>query len=118
MEHFGADPETPAEKSLQELRESDIYIGIFGARYGFIDPKTGVSVTELEFDEAERLGLHMLLYALDEDAEVKKRDVETRPKALPRMKKLMARIRLRHVRTFTTADDLARHVYEDLGKFR
>ena len=54
MEHFGADPHNvPAIKIREEVKKSDIYIGIFGMRYGFIDKATGMSMTEIEYKEAQ-----------------------------------------------------------------
>jgi O-acetyl-ADP-ribose deacetylase (regulator of RNase III) len=55
MEHFGADSDRLPAASLivAEVRKADVYLGIFGVRYGSIDPVTGLSMTELEFREAE-----------------------------------------------------------------
>ena len=48
MESFGADDKPPMEKSLERVRASDVYLGIFGMRYGYIDSESGQSITELE----------------------------------------------------------------------
>jgi hypothetical protein len=58
---------------LAEVRESDLFVGIYARRYGAVDPATGKSITELELDEAERslsagTLTDILLYWLDEDA--------------------------------------------------
>lgn len=119
MEHFGADPENqpPAEKIVREVRESDVYVGIFGVRYGFVDPQSGVSMTELEFNEAETLDKPKLLYVLHEDAEVKRSYLEAEPEKQAKLQALLKRIKSKYVvYPFRTIEDLAKQVYEDLGK--
>jgi type II secretory pathway predicted ATPase ExeA len=119
MEHFGADPENqpPAEKIVRQVREADVYVGIFGVRYGFVDAKSGLSMTELEFNEAETLGKPKLLYVLHEDAEVKRSYLEAEPEKQAKLQALLKRIKAKYmVYQFRTVEELAKQVYEDLGK--
>jgi len=119
MEHFGADPShlAPAAKIVKEVHNADIYLGIFGVRYGSIDQATGLSMTELEFNEAEASGKYMLLYIIHNDAPVKVCDIEPDPEGRVKLDVLKARILQKHtVYMFRTVEDLARQVYEDLGK--
>jgi hypothetical protein len=120
MEFFGAEPASPppAEKIVSAVRESDVYLGIFGVRYGFVDPKSGLSMTELEFNEAESSRKPMLLYLMRDDADdARLRPDEFEPDKEPKRKALIERIRRKHIAyQFTGVDDLARQVYEDLGK--
>ena len=119
MEHFGADPSKlpPAKKIVEEVRKADVYVGIFGVRYGFVDQATGLSMTELEFNEAEASGNPMFLYVIREDAPIKVSDVESDPQSKVKLDNLKARIMLKHVvYMFETSEDLARQVYADLGK--
>jgi len=46
---------------IKEVAECDIYLGLFGASYGFEDAE-GISPTEREFDEATRLHKTRLIY--------------------------------------------------------
>lgn len=55
-EDFGAQPLSPQAACLQGVRESDIYLGIYGERYGYIAPSSSLSATEEEYREAKRLG--------------------------------------------------------------
>lgn len=119
MEHFGADPShlAPAAKIVEEVHNAEVYLGIFGVRYGSIDQATGLSMTELEFKEAETSGKPMLLYIIDNDAPVKVCDIETDLEGKAKLDTLKARILQNHtVYMFRTVEDLARQVYEDLGK--
>jgi hypothetical protein len=66
MEEFGARKETPLETCLNEVSQSDIYIGIIGLRLGSIETKTGKSYTRLEYERAVEEGKEILIYLLDE----------------------------------------------------
>lgn len=60
-EDFGAKPESPQSACLAEVGKSDIYVGVFGSNYG-TPAKSGISPTEEEFREAERLGKDVLCF--------------------------------------------------------
>jgi hypothetical protein len=119
MEHFGADPSnrTPAKRIVEEVRSASIYLGVFGVRYGSIDAATGISMTELEFNEAEASGKPMLLYVICDTAPVRVSDVEPSPEGKTKLDALKARILSDYTPyLFSSVEDLARQVYEDLGK--
>ncbi|EKD22346.1 MAG: hypothetical protein ACD_87C00035G0002 [uncultured bacterium] len=65
---------------LQEVEHCDIYLGIFGYQYGFID-ENGISPTEHEFNHAGRKGKVRLIYVWG--SEDKRRD--------PKMQQLIAK---------------------------
>jgi hypothetical protein len=58
MEDYVATDERPVERCLNDVSRSDIYVGIFAFRYGYVPPldhanPNGLSITELEFQEAK-----------------------------------------------------------------
>lgn len=55
----------PRHEVLAMVRDCDIYLGIFGARYGWMPPGENISVTEMEFREACNQGKHILVYVKD-----------------------------------------------------
>src|SRR5215216_4598876 len=65
MEFFGSRPDKPKDVCLQEVSQSDVYVGIFGHRYGYIDPESGLSMTELEYRQARCLNRPCLIYLKD-----------------------------------------------------
>jgi hypothetical protein len=69
-EDFGAQPYSPQTGCLDGVRSSDVYVGVFGARYGS-PTAAGKSATEEEFDEALARGLPILCFvqAGDKEAE-------------------------------------------------
>ncbi|MCI0334003.1 MAG: DUF4062 domain-containing protein [Planctomycetes bacterium] len=60
-EDFGASPTSPQCACLEGVRQSEVYVGIFGERYGN-RAESGLSPTEEEFREAERRALSMLCF--------------------------------------------------------
>lgn len=66
MEYWAPSANTTLEQSLKKLRKTKIYIGIIGARYGSV-VKDGKSITQLEYEEAVKLGLERHVYFIDEE---------------------------------------------------
>lgn len=71
MEDYAAGDQRPLDKCLQDVAESDVYVGLFAWRYGYV-PKhgnaAGKSITELEFRKAVEMGKPCLIFLLDESA--------------------------------------------------
>ncbi len=68
MEQWGAvaDDRRPASFIVDKVRDSDVYLGIFGQNYGYVDESTGLSMTELEYLEAKALNKPILIYILNQ----------------------------------------------------
>lgn len=119
MEHFGANHENhpPANIIINEVKKADIYIGIFGVRYGHIDEATGISMTELEYREAKSSNKPMLLYVIKDSASVRVCDIEQDNIAREKLKALTNEIlKNKMVYMFDTAESLASQIYADLEK--
>lgn len=115
MEYFGSKPGSPVDECLKAVRTSKVYIGIFAMRYGSIDEITGKSMTHLEYEEAQKLGLPTLIYLIDEERQpVLPKYVDTGDKAL-KLEELKSEIKKRFtISFFTTPDDLSRRISQDL----
>ncbi|RME76321.1 MAG: DUF4062 domain-containing protein [Chloroflexi bacterium] len=63
-ETVGSQSASPYEASLMMAQNCDIYLGIFGKRYGTIVPNDphGRSITHIEFDLARQQGKPILIY--------------------------------------------------------
>jgi hypothetical protein len=72
MENYTADGRAPLEKCLDDVAKCHAYIGVLAWRYGYV-PREGnlkkLSITELEYREARRLGRETLIFILDKDAD-------------------------------------------------
>lgn len=105
MFELGARPHPPRELYRAYLRQSDVFVGIYGDSYGWTAPGEDVSGLEDEYELAPA-GMPKLVYL---------KDSATRE---PRLKELIDRIRaddtVSYV-TFTTAEQLADRVADDLA---
>jgi hypothetical protein len=84
MENDSAKPIDVIDSSLQMVRDGSAYIGVISHKYGqtpscHLRNPDQLSITELEFNEAQRLERSILLFIMGDDHPVKKADVETDP---------------------------------------
>jgi hypothetical protein len=111
MEYFGAGSKVPAARYVQEqVRKSDVYLGVYALRYGSIDPETGLSMTELEYDEAVRLKMPRLCYVARRDASIHVSDVESDPEKMEKLQRFLTKVKGDVVYEFRDIADLARQV--------
>jgi len=96
MAHDSAGLADVIDSSLQMVRDSAAYILIVSRKYGQTpecprrNPQA-CSITELEYDEAVRLGRPVLLFVMGEDHPVKERDIELDPDRRAKLTALRAR---------------------------
>jgi hypothetical protein len=114
MEQFGSKPGSPVEECLRIVGSCTVYVGIFGMRYGSIPDGHESSMTHLEYDEAQRLGLPSLIYILDENQPIPAKDVETGTGA-KKLRALKKHLKKRHLVSFyTTPEDLQARLLHDV----
>ncbi len=69
MENYVAEDKIPLDKCLDDIEQCNIYLGIYGWRYGFIpntDNPEKLSITEQEYLHAKHNNITCLLFVLDE----------------------------------------------------
>lgn len=66
MEFFETYGEGATEYSLGKLRRSDVYVGVFAHRYGFVERGQDRSVTQAEYEEAKANDLDRLVFLVDD----------------------------------------------------
>jgi hypothetical protein len=79
MELFAAGDQSQMEDIREWIRESDVYLLILGGRYGSIEPVSGKSYTQLEYEYALEIGKAHFAVVVSEtalDAKVKKHGLE------------------------------------------
>ncbi|PIP12560.1 MAG: transcriptional regulator, partial [bacterium (Candidatus Stahlbacteria) CG23_combo_of_CG06-09_8_20_14_all_40_9] len=101
----------PASKTyLGEVDKSDIYIGIFGNRYGSVGSH-GVSATEREFRQAQKQGKEILTY-------VKGWSESKRDKKLKKLIKEIEKSETGYIyKQFNEIPELKTHIFESLVTF-
>lgn len=72
-EDFGAKPISPQAACLAGVRGSDLYIGIFGHRYGHV-ASSGIPATEEEFNEARDRGIPIFLFVQNCEPETRQKE--------------------------------------------
>jgi Domain of unknown function (DUF4062) len=68
MENYTAVSMPTVTKCLSDVARSDIYIGVFAKRYGWIPIGQNISITELELSEAINKNKDILVFLLDDNA--------------------------------------------------
>lgn len=110
MEYFGSRDETTQHASLDEVDRSQVYVGIFGERYGS-------GITEQEYRRARERSLPCFPYFKDE-ATIPAEWRETDPGEAAKLTKLKKDLRDAHtITTFSNPDDLAARVTADLHRW-
>ena len=81
MEYFGSNPKDSLTMCLSQVKESKLFIGILGMRYGSIDEESGLSYSQLEYNEAIKNEIPTLMYLMSEDCLVPAKFVDRGEKA-------------------------------------
>lgn len=71
MEDYIARDDRPLDVCLRDVRSCELYVGIFGWRYGFVPPHDNpehLSMTQLEFKAARANGVPCLIFMLAEES--------------------------------------------------
>ena len=64
-ERWGQGNDYPRDMCCQHVLDSDIFVCLLGAKYGFVEPAWGMSMTEIEFRVAMKSGKPILVYILN-----------------------------------------------------
>jgi tetratricopeptide (TPR) repeat protein len=118
MEVFGARAEEPFEACLKEVEESELFIGIYALRYGFVPEDSEISITEMEYLHAKEKGKTIYCFILDEENQGwLTKWIEDKP-GKTKLKDFKQRVLKVHVcEYFTTPDDLRAKVANALSHF-
>jgi hypothetical protein len=76
MEHLPASDDEAISASLKMVDDADIYVGIFGHRYGYEPKGHAISVTEMEYNCVVERKIPRLIFVMDKDHPIKIEDVE------------------------------------------
>lgn len=120
MEVFGSDESKPKDFCLEQVRQCNLFIGVYAERYGTIDNETDLSITELEYREAfkmlkaERL-VGLLVYIIDSKTRWPLNLIDRDPKRIQKLKSLKEKLSGRHTVTFfKSTEDLPFLILRDV----
>jgi Domain of unknown function (DUF4062) len=102
MEFSGANADTDIiDTCLSMVRDAAAYVGIIGLKYGqtpldSVRNPNRLSITELEFNEAKRLGRPIALFIMGEDHPLRKADIEGDPEKSRKLSNFRERAKRMH----------------------
>ena len=112
MEKYAASDERPKDKCLKDVADCDYYVLILAWRYGFQPPNDNPdqrSITQMEYEEAIRLGKKALVFLLDQEFDWKLKFLDpnfSSPDST--IAKFRKHVMLEHTcQTFTTPESLS-----------
>ena len=112
MENWGANANKVTSVITDEVKKADIYLGIFGTRYGYVDENTNMSMTEIEYREALASNKPILVYI----AKNAKDDITTGDNSQKMLELLTEIEKERIVYYFNSIDQLGEQVFADLER--
>ena len=114
MEYFGSSPQNSLDTCIEQVQESKIFIGIVGMRYGSVDDETGLSYSQLEYEEAIKRKIPTLIYIIDENHPIPSKYVDTGEQAI-KLKNFKSLLKRKHtVSFFTSPSNLAEKISHDI----
>lgn len=124
MEHYVAADARPLDQCLADVEDSDLYVGIFAHRYGFV-PEAGnpgqQSITELEYRHAVEKNIPPLIFIVPHDAAWERKfddAVQHQGDDGKRIAELRAELTKKHLfAEFTTPDSLAAAVASSAARW-
>ncbi|WP_374520026.1 DUF4062 domain-containing protein [Undibacterium squillarum] len=110
-------PDTPVAERLRLVRTSKVCIVVFGMTLGNVDPDSGKSLVQLEYEEAQLYSVPTLVFLMDEDEHwILPKHADTGPAGL-RLADLKAQISLQHeIRFFESRADLTGKIANELSR--
>lgn len=115
MEAFGARPVESTKACLDEVEECELFVGIYAYRYGYIPDGEGGSITEEEFNHAQKLGKPVFGFIIKDDFPWQPKNIEHDKKA--ELNSLLAKVKKQPVEFFTTPDNLASGISSSVGHY-
>jgi hypothetical protein len=124
MENDSARPEDIIDSSLSLIEAADAYVGIIGYTYGQIPTSplrnpNHLSITELEYEEAEKLRLPICMFVMGKDHLIRFGEMSIRDEERQRRQAFCERIKKNHIYAeFESVDDLRTKVIYALVSLR
>jgi len=115
MESFGARPEDSTTACLKEVEESDLFVGIYAHRYGYIPKDSDVSITEQEYNHAQKLGKPIFGFIVNEDHAWSPKHIEHDKK--DKLNAFLSKVKKQPIEFFTTPDNLASSIASSVGHY-
>jgi hypothetical protein len=117
MEYFGARDERPKQECIRIVsEESDLFVGVYAYRYGFVPDGDAISISEAEYEAATIANIPRFIYLLDEDVPWLPKYIDTDQPA-QKLEQFKKKLKANHIcKFYSNKDNLASYVAADLGR--
>src|SRR4051812_12647140 len=117
MEHFGARDDRPADECMRLVKqESDLFVGIYAHKYGFIPKGADLSICEMEYKAASDASLPRFIYIVDEKHPWLPAEIDFGENAA-KLQAFKNALGANHIcQRFGNRDNLATKVVADIGR--
>jgi hypothetical protein len=117
MEQFGARDERPSDECVRLVRqESDLFVGIYAHRYGYVPDGADISISEIEYRAASEASLPRFIYVVDDNQPWLPAHIDSGIDR-ERLLSFKAALLKRHIcQKFGGQDQLATKVVADVGR--
>lgn len=117
MEHFGARDERPVDECVRLVRrESDLFVGIYAHKYGYVPDGAEISISEMEYRAASEAPLPRFIYLVDDNQPWLPAHIDSGT-SRERLLSFKAMLLKRHIcQGFGGQDHLATKVVADVGR--
>jgi hypothetical protein len=114
MEYFGSNPKKPLDVCLETVKSCKVFVGIIGMRYGSVEKETKKSFTQLEYEEAKKNRIPILIYIIDENHPISPKfvDKDENARRLSDFKDMLTQNHI--VSYFNTPENLGQKLTSDL----
>lgn len=106
MEMFSAGDEQQWSIIQRAIDSSDYYIVIIGHRYGSIDPDSGISYTEKEYDYAVSKNIPVLAFIRNRNVATSPSERDTDPELIIKLEKFIEKAQTKMCQFWDDSDDL------------
>jgi len=115
MEYYSVSYTFSLERSITDIRGSDIFILLIGHRYGFVPQGQELSITHLEYLEALKMNIPIMVYVLSDKVPVTVSSVETDPTRSAQLSAFKNELATEHViSVMSSPDELKFLIVSDL----
>ncbi len=93
QEQWSASTVPPLEDCLKRVTDSSALVLLIGPKYGNVDPQTQKSITELEYEKAEELGIPRFVFVIIPPGKDKWEPEDEKPEEREKHRKFYARVK-------------------------
>ena len=115
MEAFGARPVESTKACLDEVEESDLFVGIYAHRYGYTPDDSDISITEREFLHAQSKGKPIFGFIINEEHPWSPKLIEHDKK--DKLESFLKKVKKQPVKFFTNPENLANNISSSVGNY-